>query len=636
MIARKLLEEEKARKAAEEAKIDDAPLVLKFLQETRNVTDDHKEAIEASETEITETLLKELKHDFEALKHSARASDEDEITLKSETGETKVARDILFGTPDPSAKPSDVPCGGCGAMLHCQDTGIPGFVPQEKFKGLSTNALRSQLCQRCTLMKDEDYVIHYGVDKYIYPQIVRKIRQEKALVVMVVDVTDMGNSIIKDYLKKIGKNTPVVIVGNKIDLIPKDVRGYLNGIGRALADTALKANLNPQDNNIKHVCLVSAKTGYGIEDLVSKLIRFWENNGNVYLVGTTNSGKSSLFNIFLQSDYCKSSVRDFMQRATVSQWPGTTLNLLKFPIIKPTYRRLALRTNRLKKTKIASAKNDMLRKEKWEQYKLNKYAIREELVEKTDFRLPEKAIEESKLKQTCGDTFATYSLGEKGEITAKYKSAADYTEATQIVTDEHFPNSHWLFDTPGLVNEDQLITRLTADELRAVLPNGALRPRVFLLKEGYVMFVSGLARIDCIEAPIDMCICTFTSLDIPVHIVPAAQADEFYATNVGTKVLGVPIGDEDRLNKLPSLAGQEFSMVNESYDHVGMADIQLSSLGWITPLLRLNESFKLRIFTPGGYGMYVRQPCLIRNVLLYKGNRKKGSFAYGMKKLIGN
>ena len=38
-----------------------------------------------------------------------------------------------------------------------------------------------------------------------------------------------------------------------------------------------------------------------------------------------------------------------------------------------------------------------------------------------------------------------------------------------------------------------------------------------------------------------MCICTFTSLDIPVHIVPAAEADEFYATNVGTKVLGVNI-----------------------------------------------------------------------------------------------
>ena len=56
---------------------------------------------------------------------------------------------------------------------------------------------------------------------------------------------------------------------------------------------------------------------------------------------------------------------------------GTTLNLLKFPIIKATYRHLALRIKRLKKTMRASAQNDMLRKEKWRQYRLNKYAIRE-------------------------------------------------------------------------------------------------------------------------------------------------------------------------------------------------------------------------------------------------------------------
>ena len=79
-----------------------------------------------------------------------------------------------------------------------------------------------------------------------------------------------------------------------------------------------------------------------------------------------------------------------------------------------------------------------------------------ELVEKTDFRTPEQAIEEAKIKQTSGETFATYALGPEGEITTKNKTAANYTEATQIVTDEHFPNSHWLFDTPGLVNEDQV------------------------------------------------------------------------------------------------------------------------------------------------------------------------------------
>lgn len=55
--------------------------------------------------------------------------------------------------------------------------------------------------------------------------------------------------------------------------------------------------------------------------------------GDVYLVGCTNVGKSSLFNALLQSDYCKTKAVDLMQRATTAPWPGTTLNLLKVELI---------------------------------------------------------------------------------------------------------------------------------------------------------------------------------------------------------------------------------------------------------------------------------------------------------------
>lgn len=51
--------------------------------------------------------------------------------------------------------------------------------------------------------------------------------------------------------------------------------------------------------------------------------------GDVYIIGCTNVGKSSLFNVLLQSDFCKSEASDLIQKATVSPWPGTTLNLLK-------------------------------------------------------------------------------------------------------------------------------------------------------------------------------------------------------------------------------------------------------------------------------------------------------------------
>lgn len=69
--------------------------------------------------------------------------------------------------------------------------------------------------------------------------------------------------------------------------------------------------------------------------------------GDVYIVGCTNVGKSTLFNILLQSDFCKVQAADLIQRATTSPWPGTTLNLLKFPILKPSGIRNLMRHKRL-------------------------------------------------------------------------------------------------------------------------------------------------------------------------------------------------------------------------------------------------------------------------------------------------
>lgn len=71
----------------------------------------------------------------------------------------------------------------------------------------------------------------------------------------------------------------------------------------------------------------------------------------MYLVGCTNVGKSSLFNTLLKSDYCKSQADDLIQRATTSVWPGTTLNLLKFPVSKPGGYKLKLRLERLEQLK---------------------------------------------------------------------------------------------------------------------------------------------------------------------------------------------------------------------------------------------------------------------------------------------
>lgn len=87
--------------------------------------------------------------------------------------------------------------------------------------------------------------------------------------------------------------------------------------------------------NIKHTCLISAETGFGVEELITKLHNVWLYKGDVYLLGCTNVGKSTLFNALLRSDYCKTKAASIIGKATASPWPGTTMRMLKFPILRP-------------------------------------------------------------------------------------------------------------------------------------------------------------------------------------------------------------------------------------------------------------------------------------------------------------
>lgn len=99
-----------------------------------------------------------------------------------------------------------------------------------------------------------------------------------------------------------------------MDLIPRDCPGYLDNIRNNLTKTFLDAGFTK--NNIKHVSLISATTGYGVEQLITKIHNVWGTRGDVYLVGCTNVGKSSLFNALLRSDLCKVKASDLVQRAT--------------------------------------------------------------------------------------------------------------------------------------------------------------------------------------------------------------------------------------------------------------------------------------------------------------------------------
>lgn len=178
-----------------------------------------------------------------------------------------------------------------------------------------------------------------------YVNMISKIRDEKALAILMVDLVDFPNSLWPNMIDIIGEQRPVIVVGNKVDLLPQDSKNYLNHIIKCLEDVLIEYGFSKA--NIKHICLTSAQTNYGIEDLITSLYTIWPNKGDVYLMGNANVGKSTLFNALLRSDYCKIRARNLIRRATSSLWPGTTLRMLKFPISRPSNALLVERSKRL-------------------------------------------------------------------------------------------------------------------------------------------------------------------------------------------------------------------------------------------------------------------------------------------------
>lgn len=227
----------------------------------------------------------------------------------------------IYGSPDAEMEISDISCSGCGALMHCMAPEVPGYLPSEKYKELlEEDKLKKAICQRCFLLTHHQKALNITMSKEEYRKIVSRIKSEKALVLLIVDLLDLPDSIIPDLPQLVGKNKHIIILGNKIDLLPGDSQNYLQRIRRQLAQYCTDAGIPTRDS--KDVHLISAKTGYGIENLITKLQASWKYKGDVYLVGTTNAGKSTLFNTLLESDYCKSRASDVIHKATISPWPG--------------------------------------------------------------------------------------------------------------------------------------------------------------------------------------------------------------------------------------------------------------------------------------------------------------------------
>ncbi len=186
-------------------------------------------------------------------------------------------------------------CLGCGILLQDKDPNALGYI----------RCVNQEMCERCFRLK------HYGQYKKVtlsnleYQQIIDTIPSH-SLVVYISDILSLSKIPYSKFKK-------VLFVITKRDIFPKSVK-----------DDKLIKYVYKQNPNLLDVVVVSSQNNYNM-DKFYLMLKKYANHQDIYFIGATNSGKSTLLNKLIQ-DYKEEK----NTQVTVSMYPATTLD--KVPI----------------------------------------------------------------------------------------------------------------------------------------------------------------------------------------------------------------------------------------------------------------------------------------------------------------
>lgn len=202
-------------------------------------------------------------------------------------------------------------CVGCGVAIQTEDPTKLGYAPASSLEK------EQIICQRCFRLKHYNEVQDASLTDDDFLKILNSLGTTESLIVKVVDIFDFNGSWLPGIHRFVGKN-PVLLVGNKVDLLPKSVK--VSKLVHWMKHEAKELGLKPID-----VQLVSAEKGLRIRELL-QVIEKYRNGKDVYVIGCTNVGKSTFINRIIQEVSGEKNV------ITTSHFPGTTLDMIHIPL----------------------------------------------------------------------------------------------------------------------------------------------------------------------------------------------------------------------------------------------------------------------------------------------------------------
>lgn len=205
----------------------------------------------------------------------------------------------------------EIKCIGCGITIQTEDPKKEGYAPSSS---LSNEEL---VCRRCFRLRNYNELQPVSLTSDDFLNILNGIGNKEGMIVKIVDIFDFNGSWISGLHRFVGQKD-ILLIGNKADLLPQSINP--NKVINWMKKEAAKLGLKPVD-----VLLVSAYKGHGMEEALEAIDTI-RRGKDVYVVGCTNTGKSTFINQIIKGQTGISEV------ITTSHFPGTTLDIVEIPI----------------------------------------------------------------------------------------------------------------------------------------------------------------------------------------------------------------------------------------------------------------------------------------------------------------
>lgn len=209
---------------------------------------------------------------------------------------------------------TDLYCIGCGAEIQTDKPSQSGYVPSSALENRKSDEL---YCKRCFRLRHYNEVADVELTSDDFLDMLNEISETNALIINLVDIFDFNGSIIPG-IERFAGNNPVMIVGNKEDILPKSLKRPR--LRQWLSERVHELGIRPVE-----IELISAIHPESVERLLA-VIEKHRGNRDVYIVGTTNVGKSTLIN---QIIHLTTQTKNLI---TTSYFPGTTLGKIEIPL----------------------------------------------------------------------------------------------------------------------------------------------------------------------------------------------------------------------------------------------------------------------------------------------------------------